>query len=63
MVRFFRLALQLLKNTMYAIPKDDPTKAFYFFLVVAFMAGFSERFARGVLAGVEGRAASQPTKQ
>jgi len=26
MVRFFRLALQLLKNTMYAIPKDDPLR-------------------------------------
>jgi superfamily II RNA helicase len=26
MVRFFRLALQLLKNTMYALPKDDPLR-------------------------------------
>lgn len=26
LVRFFRLALQLLKNTMYAIPKDDPLR-------------------------------------
>src|SRR6185436_16737823 len=26
MVRFFRLALQLLKNTMYAIPQDDPLR-------------------------------------
>ena len=27
MVRFFRLALQLLKNTLYALPKDDPLRA------------------------------------
>ena len=26
MVRFFRLALQLLRNTMYALPKDDPLR-------------------------------------
>ncbi|HZE97649.1 MAG TPA: DEAD/DEAH box helicase [Planctomycetota bacterium] len=26
MVRFFRLALQLLKNTMYALPKEDPLR-------------------------------------
>ena len=26
MVRIFRLALQLLKNTMYALPKDDPLR-------------------------------------
>ena len=26
MVRFFRLALQLLRNTMYALPKEDPLR-------------------------------------
>src|SRR6185295_3938670 len=26
MVRFIRLSLQLLKNTMYAIPKEDPLR-------------------------------------
>jgi hypothetical protein len=26
LVRYFRLALQLLRNTMYALPKDDPLR-------------------------------------
>lgn len=41
---------------LFKVP-DDVTKQLYFFLVVAFLAGFSERWAKGVLVGIEGPAA------
>jgi hypothetical protein len=37
---------------LFAVPTDDLTKQLYFFLVVAFVAGFSERWAKGVLVGL-----------
>ena len=37
---------------LFAVPTDDLTKQLYFFLVVAFVAGFSERWAKGVLIGL-----------
>jgi hypothetical protein len=44
---------------LFLVPKD-PTKAFYFFVSVAFVAGFSERWARGVLGGIEARGGAHP---
>jgi hypothetical protein len=37
---------------LFAVPTDDLTQQLYFFLVVAFVAGFSERWAKGVLVGL-----------
>lgn len=34
---------------LFNVPKDDVTKQLLFFLIVAFLAGFSERWAKGVL--------------
>lgn len=38
---------------LFKVPTEDVTKQLYFFLVVAFLAGFSERWAKGVLVGLE----------
>jgi hypothetical protein len=38
---------------LFKVPTADVTKQLYFFLVVAFLAGFSERWAKGVLIGLE----------
>jgi hypothetical protein len=43
---------------LFKVPTGDDTKQFYFFLVIAFLAGFSERWARDVLVDLEG--AKQP---
>jgi hypothetical protein len=39
---------------LFSVPADDDTKQFYFFLVIAFLAGFSERWARDVLVDLDG---------
>ena len=39
---------------LFKVPADDETKQFYFFLVIAFLAGFSERWARDVLVDLDG---------
>src|SRR5215204_5526294 len=39
---------------LFKVPTDDETKQFYFFLVIAFLAGFSERWARDVLVDLDG---------
>lgn len=39
---------------LFKVPEQDLTQQLYFFLVVAFLAGFSERWAKGVLTGIEG---------
>jgi hypothetical protein len=39
---------------LFKVPTGGDTKQFYFFLVIAFLAGFSERWARDVLIDVEG---------
>lgn len=40
---------------LFKVPPDaDRTKQFFFFLVIAFLAGFSERWARDVLVDLEG---------
>jgi hypothetical protein len=39
---------------LFKVPTGDDTKQFYFFLVIAFLAGFSERWARDVLIDLEG---------
>jgi hypothetical protein len=43
---------------LFAVPTDDLTKQLFFFLVVAFLAGFSERWAKGVLGGIEAKSPS-----
>jgi hypothetical protein len=45
---------------LFKVPTDDVTKQLYFFLVVAFLAGFSERWAKGMLVGLEGPAKVEP---
>jgi hypothetical protein len=45
---------------LFKVPSDDLTKQLYFYIVVAFLAGFSERWAKGLLAGLEGGAAAPP---
>lgn len=39
---------------LFKVPADGDTKQFYFFLVIAFLAGFSERWARDVLVDLDG---------
>jgi len=39
---------------LFKVPTGDDTKQFYFFLVIAFLAGFSERWARDVLVDLDG---------
>jgi hypothetical protein len=39
---------------LFTVPQRGDAKEFYFFLVIAFLAGFSERWARDVLIDVEG---------
>jgi hypothetical protein len=46
---------------LFAIPQDD-TKQLFFFLVVAFIAGFSERWAKGVLMGMGTKEPSAPRR-
>lgn len=46
---------------LFKVPTADVTKQLYFFLVVAFLAGFSERWAKGVLIGLESPAAKVPS--
>jgi hypothetical protein len=46
---------------LFAVPKDDVTQQLYFFLVVAFVAGFSERWAKGVLIGLGTKQAPAPS--
>lgn len=38
---------------LFTVPSNDVTKQLLFFLVVAFLAGFSERWTKGVLGGIE----------
>jgi hypothetical protein len=38
--------------SLFKVPTDDVTQQLYFFLVIAFVAGFSERWAKGVLIGL-----------
>lgn len=42
---------------LFNVPKDDVTKQLLFFMIVAFLAGFSERWTKGVLGGL----AHEPT--
>lgn len=42
------------------VPDDDVTKQLLFFLIVAFLAGFSERWAKGVLGGLAHEPERQP---
>ncbi len=44
---------------LFKVPTADVTKQLYFFLVVAFLAGFSERWAKGVLIGLESPGATK----
>ena len=37
---------------LFNVPKDDVTKQLLFFMIVAFLAGFSERWTKGVLGGL-----------
>jgi hypothetical protein len=46
---------------LFKVPTEDVTKQLYFFLVVAFLAGFSERWAKGVLIGLESPGAKTPS--
>ena len=39
---------------LFKVPTGDDTRQFYFFLVIAFLAGFSERWARDVLVDLDG---------
>jgi hypothetical protein len=39
---------------LFKVPTGDETKQFYFFLVIAFLSGFSERWARDVLVDLDG---------
>ena len=39
---------------LFKVPTGDDTKQFYFFLVIAFLSGFSERWARDVLIDLDG---------
>jgi hypothetical protein len=45
---------------LFKVPTGDDTKQFYFFLVIAFLAGFSERWARDVLMDLEGGKTAPP---
>jgi hypothetical protein len=42
---------------LFKVPTGDDQNQFYFFLVIAFLAGFSERWARDVLMDLDGREA------
>ena len=44
---------------LFKVPTGDDIEQFYFFLVIAFLAGFSERWARDVLIDIDGEK-SQP---
>ena len=46
---------------LFKVPTADVTKQLYFFLVVAFLAGFSERWAKGVLIGLGTKQAPAPS--
>jgi hypothetical protein len=45
---------------LFKVPSDGDTNQFYFFLVIAFLAGFSERWARDVLIDLDGTKAPAP---
>jgi hypothetical protein len=47
---------------LFAIAGDEGTKRLYFLLVIAFLAGFSERWAKDVLHGIGGTASAQPRR-
>jgi hypothetical protein len=45
---------------LFKVPAERGTTQFYFFLVIAFLAGFSERWARDVLIDLDGKAPATP---
>ncbi|HET7044857.1 MAG TPA: hypothetical protein VFI37_08415 [Gaiellaceae bacterium] len=45
---------------LFKVPDQDLTQQLYFFLVIAFLAGFSERWTKGILVGIEGGAGAVP---
>jgi hypothetical protein len=52
-IAFYAAVVSGLLN-LFDVPAAGDTKQFYFFLVIAFLAGFSERWARDVLVDLDG---------
>jgi hypothetical protein len=48
---------------LFKVPQGDITKQLLFFMVVAFLAGFSERWAKGVLGGLAHETPPAPPKK